>query len=1235
MTTFKLPDFEGGFITKCVEGNFIVTRANDGSIIEEKPVNKLAKGLKTEFGRVLDFDGNDAILFDGKKEFRASKVLLNTFLAKSLGAEHEQGHEHEEIVSGTFETPVGRVEASGSGYLRELLTSPDKIIAAGYSSKFYKSLNGKELSAEVGEKKLFGSLFVKCFTVRTRSEEPQRKPVLKSLNIFSTPKSTSGNNPLKGREKAGHKYIERKPNPNGEGYIYLYQLPNGRKVWRDEKQNQVNSNKAIGNSKQTGNEKRETEEGRNQKSEVSKEQEKDYAEKAKQYFKDFMEKDLIKRGESVGQILKVSDNFLAVDFGGQTEVINKKDHLQLTDAHSDYKSGDKIEYDGKPVVLLQVSNNLALGRNEDGSFVLIKKEKPIRKYEAEAQGTRHKAVGDRKGIDKYSYVYQGYGELDNDFSGIDYEDDAEFKDFNNKADETGLDKIDDLTRRKYVDKGNEKHSVAWNYNPEKQATEYFVDGIQDYPLEFNGGKYVVRDINDEGYLLDEADGKETGIFLPHKDYDNYLADVKAKEDAETTISRLSNGDLVIGSPKNSLKIKPQYSDEELARFGKKRGRLTLKTNSETSKEKKGLDDIQKENDSLRERNKEIMQGEAFGKFSKQIEGRGFKQSENPFIANKKIEIDGRKFEVRAEFNPATQQYKTTVEGPVQSITVGGITYPITDVHDNKVSYQKGNSEKEISINELKEINGKGIFKPLSEGKAIFGRTRQIKLANGEVHEGRYALVDLDDITASHNETNFRNSEGYPIDETGQNINDRDYENDKNLQETVRKYARELDPLQLINNHPTAEGTPIVNNEMLVVSGNNRTMSSKLAANENPEKWAEYQKELQSELPSYGIDPEEIKNYKKPFLVRVDDSLQKLSKSELHKYNQDMKKGESEVAATIKFRDILKNHTGAVDKLIDVAKDFETQSELFGNKDAQDKLKKILLDTKIVTENKISDYFTSDGLLTKTGQNISKQLFAASIFEPDVLRVSDAPGVKEVSNAVSDNIAPILVNRGVGNGYSLNNEINDAVNLQYKFVKSALKEQGGTFENFATQRDMFADVKPNYKSVALNYLAKKGSKSFSNVLKKYNEAAKLNEDAGMFGGFTPDEVFDQMVLNSVKTNNKGEESPMFSNTEKQIISGLQKSLVNRLIRLIWKPLRKSLDKAKLVLRRNNKVLNEGTKLESEHENLYDELSKRLEAEGSKMPMEKTEFFRWIAKLHIDEKPNYYELLQKYVGEAEQE
>jgi len=76
---------------------------------------------------------------------------------------------------------------------------------------------------------------------------------------------------------------------------------------------------------------------------------------------------------------------------------------------------------------------------------------------------------------------------------------------------------------------------------------------------------------------------------------------------------------------------------------------------------------------------------------------------------------------------------------------------------------------------------------------------------------------------------FASSKGYPHTPDGNNINDRNYKNDKNAQAQVLEYARNLEPQRLISLTSTPAGTPIVTTDGYVISGNNRTMSLKLAS----------------------------------------------------------------------------------------------------------------------------------------------------------------------------------------------------------------------------------------------------------------------------------------------------------------------------------------------------------------------------------------------------------------------
>ena len=126
-------------------------------------------------------------------------------------------------------------------------------------------------------------------------------------------------------------------------------------------------------------------------------------------------------------------------------------------------------------------------------------------------------------------------------------------------------------------------------------------------------------------------------------------------------------------------------------------------------------------------------------------------------------------------------------------------------------------------------------------KLLKGRQIEIILPNGEKHKAQFAIVEMDQILASHNEHTFADTVGYPVDSRGHNVNDRNYHDDKNAQARVVEMARDLEPSILVTTSRTASGTPIISTEGIVVSGNNRTMSLKLAASDYPEQYEEYKK----------------------------------------------------------------------------------------------------------------------------------------------------------------------------------------------------------------------------------------------------------------------------------------------------------------------------------------------------------------------------------------------------------
>ena len=109
-----------------------------------------------------------------------------------------------------------------------------------------------------------------------------------------------------------------------------------------------------------------------------------------------------------------------------------------------------------------------------------------------------------------------------------------------------------------------------------------------------------------------------------------------------------------------------------------------------------------------------------------------------------------------------------------------------------------------------------------ESAKVEGNPNAITLADGSTIRGHYVLIEAGSATASHDVNNaYEPTEGFPVDENGESVNDRDYKRDKDAQRIVRDMADNYDSRAL--------QTPvIVSKDGVVLSGNNRTMSGETA-----------------------------------------------------------------------------------------------------------------------------------------------------------------------------------------------------------------------------------------------------------------------------------------------------------------------------------------------------------------------------------------------------------------------
>lgn len=1136
----KLPDYNGGFITKSIEGARIITRDAEENIIQDIPVNLVKKGIKTNFGKVAEIGDNYVIIQNGLKPVRADKHLLNVSLHKSKEVIPPK---IKFVESGTFETPIGNIFINEiSDDIRAAITNPDFIKHSATHSVFHKSINGKLLKLQV-EEPLFKSAYLKSVKVETKSRPI--KLFKSTAKIFDISKTGTGSIAwnAKGGMKPDHKYIERKPNPSGEGYIYLYELPNGKKEWRDKSGEAVQEQAA-----------------------------------SKEYKIDYKPGEAIRISGKVGLIKEVSDNFLAVNVEGKMITINKAEHLQKLDQQKGFYEGAQIVHEGNKAKILKLTGALALVQDlKTNRMKVIEVEQPISKAD-DVNPKEHRQTMK----DKYSHVYQGYDTEDYAYN-LDYEKQPGYNQFWDSAKQENFGRVDELTARKFVKiSENETDNITWKYNPETGETDFLINGLQDYPLEYSGKKYFVRNITEDGYSLEDPETHETGLFLAHSDYKSYKQAEYSKEKANTVVEKNAGalgGETVI-TKKEKISIKPEYTEEQLARFNRKQfgGRWGKAQQGKQTAEK-----IRTENEAAQKKLKEKLDSNEYKQFSGELEERGYKITENAFRAKKEIEVEGRKFKLVKNFDG-----KTEIDGATTELKLGNETYAITDITKDKIFYDNGGKEESKTVDELKTINGKNIFEPTRASKGVISNLpSQTFYFGGDDKDnaaGYYEVVEAEELVPS----NFIGGEANPNYRIGDAQN-----RDRTKKQSIAQMQKIKDDpkiWKLMENQSASFGAPIVNQDYNVIAGNGRAVGVIEHYKMGGDK---YKVGLLGNVEKLGFDRSEIEKMKTPVLVRR-INVENKEAERLGALSNDpdmLAKEESETAKGMATRIDDNTFNKIADMFSSANGDYASISDYL--EDVGPGLVKELVKRKIIPENEQHLFYNLEsGKLNASNKDKVKELLTQSI-------LGDASAhFEKVNNAAREGIT-----KGLGDIFALKGKegdlvphITEAVKLLSKY--EAMKGNFKSADDFISQaaNDVFEPLNADKKTLALFDLFT-GTKP--NEMKDKLRQYRMSMEPDMFGeGLKPEEAFDQVF------------KPKYE-------KGINKSIFSNI---------------KYFGRKIIKSLAQGIKVESEHKNLYEELALRLNREGSKMPMSKNEFFKWIARQHLTENENYYSLLKKHVEKA---
>ena len=405
---------------------------------------------------------------------------------------------------------------------------------------------------------------------------------------------------------------------------------------------------------------------------------------------------------------------------------------------------------------------------------------------------------------------------------------------------------------------------------------------------------------------------------------------------------------------------------------------------------------------------------------------------------------------------------------------------------------KAGMEKVSSVGGVGEVGSVGSVgvarEKFESGLRVVGNKRTRTLADGSKLRGHYEIVDADSLTPSHNANDgYKKSEGFPVNEEGRTINDRDYENDKQAQLVTDMIAMKYDG-------QAVDQVPVVTSDGIVVDGNGRTMAGQKAAKNGTD--SAYLEALKENAENYGFTAEQIEQsgIKHPRLVLVSDEPMKYDTATFAKFNKNEKKAQGNTQQAV--ANSKKLSTDEIGTIISEIEGSGSLDAFFNNPSAINSLLTRLVDKGVIGLNEVAGLREGEDKLSAAGKDFVKNLLLGSVFSENTIRMMGADAM--LKTKALNGIRAVTDNMKLGD-YALMKEIDKAVQLLYEArqggsgVDAYLRTPAMFGENAADRYD------PISQAIALALEGK--VEDFRELMMAYNRNAAPYADANqteMFG-----------------------------------------------------------------------------------------------------------------------------------------
>lgn len=331
---------------------------------------------------------------------------------------------------------------------------------------------------------------------------------------------------------------------------------------------------------------------------------------------------------------------------------------------------------------------------------------------------------------------------------------------------------------------------------------------------------------------------------------------------------------------------------------------------------------------------------------------------------------------------------------------------------------------------------------------IVGNANAHVLADGSTITGHYVLTEAGAASASHDPNNaFEPTEGFPIDENGQNVNDRDYARDKDAQRMVENMGAAFDSRAL-------QSPVIVSQDGIVLSGNNRTMSGDLAAAQGTDK--AYVDHLKQYGSMYGFTPEQVASMKHPRVVFVPDEALPYDSTTFSRFNAQEMKSQSKPEAAVKLGKIVPD--AVFNNIVGDINRYERMSDFYANESAAASALGALHAAGVVNDAQMPELRTGTAL-SAAGKELLENTLIGKVFQSDPDAVRKIMEIPSMRQTIVMALAEVANNRALaGKGFDIVDELSKAVDLCYraKMAHPDVFVPGIPVSPFGRQQGLFDD-----------------------------------------------------------------------------------------------------------------------------------------------------------------------------------